>query len=66
MCVVLIWRRLESADEDEREQAAQSVFVVYSLRTHQIVKMRPLHGFSSTFIANEKFIVIVSPFLYRI
>lgn len=51
--------RLESADEDEREQEAQSVFVVYSLRTHQIAKMRPLHGFASTFIANENFIIIV-------
>jgi hypothetical protein len=49
-------------DENEREEEAQSVFVVYSLQTHQVVKMRPMPGLASDFKANQNFIVIVSTF----
>lgn len=58
-----IYCRLESANEDGQQLEAQSVFVVYLLQTHQVVKMRPLPGLSSDFIANQNFIVIVSSFL---
>ncbi|KIM42507.1 hypothetical protein M413DRAFT_444245 [Hebeloma cylindrosporum] len=49
---------LEDADEDEREELARSTFVLYSLRTHQVMKMLSMPGLSSTFVPNELFIVI--------
>ncbi|KAF8166691.1 hypothetical protein BJ912DRAFT_889225 [Pholiota molesta] len=54
----LLGMLLESVDENEREHEAQSVFVVYSLQTHQVVKMRPMPGLASDFKANQNFIVI--------
>jgi len=51
--------RLEDADEDEREEAPHSTFVLYSLRTHQVVKMLSMPGLSSSFVPNEYFIAIV-------
>jgi len=52
-------RRLEDADEDEREKEPRSTFVLYSLRTHQMMKMLSMPGLSLTFVPNELFIEIV-------
>jgi len=57
--------RLEDADEDEREEEPRSTFVLYSLRTHHVMKMLSMPGLSSTFVPNELFIVIVS-FIFSI
>ena len=51
--------RLEDVDEDEREEEPRSTFVLYSLRTHQVMKILSMSGLSSTFVPNELFIVIV-------
>jgi hypothetical protein len=51
--------RLEDADENEREEEPRSNFVLYFLRTHQVMKIPPMPGLSSTFVANELFIAIV-------
>jgi hypothetical protein len=58
--------RLEDADEDEHEEESRSIFVLYSLRTHQVVKMLSMPGLSSSFIPNEHFIGVFLFLIYII
>jgi hypothetical protein len=56
---------MEDAGADEREEEPRSTFVLYSLRTHEVMKMLSMPGLSSTFVPNELFIVTVrSSFIY--
>lgn len=57
---LLLGYRMESEDTDERELEPRSTFVIYSLRTHQVVKLLPLPGLAHSFVPNENFVVIVS------
>jgi hypothetical protein len=58
--------RLEDADADEREEEPRSTSVLYSLPTHQVMKMVSMSGLSSTLVPNELFIIIVrSSFVYH-
>lgn len=43
-------------------QQEESKFLVYSLRSHQILKSIGIHN-SISFMANERFIVVVSTFI---
>jgi len=42
------------------DEECDSSFVLYSLRNHQLVKRLALSGSTSTFIANDHFIIVVS------
>lgn len=56
---LLYMRRMQSADQDERDQEPRSTFVLYSLRTYPVVKLVPLPGLGHMFEANEYFVIIV-------
>jgi hypothetical protein len=44
---------------DEREEEPRSTFVLYSLRTNQLMKMLSMPDLSSTYAPDELFIVIL-------